>query len=964
MPLKYLHNLIRKQKCLLPCSARIAEVAAVIIVAAIIFQACQEDFSEPTYIDRETLIAEGRYLTARSGDALTIGDNIPEPQPFEVGTPFRLLAFSKPYKTDNAETKATTLRFNTVTREDSITGGVHYMTIDKDPYRPDEWFGFSPLNEREKSNDAIDGLVALDFYGFTYGVPATLSTDYIKLDDAATTVSDTEEPAPADNSTEALHALKRTETVVNNELKDLMRGELLNRNIMNAGTSEVKDDNGTDHTITNPYTQSIIQFRHCFSKLRFQISQQGEDKGEKDANGNNVFTPVFGEDLYLDGIEVTNTYGEGAVYLHDGKVEIKGNPIARQLKFDDGFSGKITVTDTGVGEMIVFPSDGSSLTNMPSDMGDGYNIGLKITVRSKDKNLIKKFLGNTQTPETAETFGTKQITNEEGTTETWYWGTIIKDQITDYYPTTATTDDSGTTGVTKKAVKFKQNNSYMLIITFQKDDVRIITVIPQVMEWLPGEKTTDNEGNVEYWQDQEIGQPQMFDNIVWSDRNLGADAYDPKNDFEKTIGYFYQAGRNIPYFPFAFNNYIDHRPSWNELKRNQDFANKETKWDNNNFRFFPVVDEEIANIGSSKWWVITNNATNPSDNKDPQMYIPEKKPTDRYFDFMVDKSLGENDMHWEQGQSHQPVKGSWIIPTSKDYMSIFPTTPHAGNITFRKGGDNKSPMAWGKNENDPITATKTLRVTVPFYIAGSEEKQKPTDKGEKYAAAWETLFRNNDAGTTHTDLYSLGGPGGMNIKYEPNGDPEDGYASIYVLSMEDGHTQKLTEGKMKNQIIREWGTIYGIKRVYTEEAYRMRWRALIAMEGQYSPGIYIEICRYRCTSKDTFDEETYNTKYDWDHPAARILFPVCGLGDYPGQYINFGTECQYATSDTIKHTDSEGNEFIDKYGERYLKTAKTSAVQIKITGDNACNAYIAVIKDQIDRHFGMQIRPIAKTSLK
>ena len=58
------------------------------------------------------------------------------------------------------------------------------------------------------------------------------------------------------------------------------------------------------------------------------------------------------------------------------------------------------------------------------------------------------------------------------------------------------------------------------------------------------------------------------------------------------------------------------------------------------------------------------------------------------------------------------------IPSSKDFMTIFPSTPHAGNITLRDGGNNSTPMDWGKGDYDlRIEGTNTLRVTVPYYIA-------------------------------------------------------------------------------------------------------------------------------------------------------------------------------------------------------------------------------------------------------
>jgi len=876
--------------------------ALLLIMSGGCFQSCQnEDFDDIP--GTESLIKQGRYLTARNAETFTLVNDTEEPRPFKVGTPYRLLAFTKPYDAVNPtdETNDFNLpRFNKVAWEGVTSGGLRFINIESEP---DKWFGFSALDGETKGSD---GLVSLDFYGFTYGDSLGVHpADYIALDKLPG------ETTPAQGS---LPTLKRTESVTAaGDLNDLMRGVLLNQNIATAG-------------IDNEATQSVIPFRHCFSKLRFQISQQG-DEDNLDADGNP--SPSF-KNLYIDGIEITGTYGTGTVYLQDGKVELSGGKVNRDLKFNKGYNKRITVNNTDVGDIIVFPSDGQALKNQ--DMPDGYSVGVNITVKTTERKDLENMLVNTDSPVNINT-----ETDSEGTT--WYKGTIIKTEVTDYY-----------NGL-QSALYFKQNTTYMLIIIFQKDAVRIITVIPQVEEWLPGEGT-----NKDPWADQELGQPQMFDNIVWSDRNLGADDYNPiGDDFERSVGYFYQSGRNIPYYPFKYNRNSYIKPALSTIDY-QDLANGSSEYGKSIYRFFPIIDSDNLKMSGDPSWTIHNYDTDSktySYRGHPQMIVPESPPADGYyFDFMAGTSsaansgLKDNDdqnMHWERGQAQQPVTGAWVIPSSKEFMAIFPSTPHAGNITFRKGGNNKEPMNWNKNDDDPITNTKTLRVTVPYYVPGMS---KPTGHGDKYAAAWETLDKNGDAGTTHTGEYTLGAPGSYTAQ-EPNGDPDDGYASVYVISYEDGSTESLPDKFMNNNkyVIKKWGTIYAIKRVYTEQAYRMRWRVFCASENTTNPCLYIEICRYRCNPKDTMDESDYDTRYDWDHPAARLYFPICGLGDHSGEYINFGIECQYATSDAING-------------------GTTSAVQIKITGNNAYNSYIAIVRNGINRNFGKQIRPIMHTDGK
>ncbi len=872
------------------------------------FHSCQQDELGETIPDKETLIAQGRYLTARSVDAVAASEDPDRISWFEVGTPYRLLAFTNPYDASAPGDKKNTVnhpRFNKVAWEGTTSAGLRFINIDSDP---DKWFGFSAIGEEQ---GGTDGLVSLDFYGFTYGKKVeTHPSGYIELDNLP------EEKIPGEGS---LTSLKRSEKVSADKtaLNDLLRGESLNQNMATAG----KDASAA--------TQSVLLFKHCFSKLHFLAVQQAEDKSDEKVNP----VPCFAN-LQIEKIEVTRTYGEGAVYLQDGKVQLEGDTISRPLRFKDTFKGNVTLEQVDMGEMIVFPSDGAALKN--EDKADGYSVGLNITVKSTNKTDIEQFLANTGSP-------VKIIpeTSEDG--ETTYKGIIVKKSIIDNY--------------TNKELHFKQNTAYTLVLSFQKDAVRIITVIPQVEEWLPGEGT-----EADPWQDQALGQPQMFDNIVWSDRNLGADHYDPLGeDFEKTIGYFYQSGRNIPYYPFKYKDYDNGKKPVFKDKNNQHMANCNTGWRQSGFRFYPIVDSAILRMsGSSDWTVYDINAPDSLGKKgNPQMYIPEVKPPEEYyFDFMrrIDEWTGgfKQDMHWEKGQRNQPVAGAWIVPSSKDFLTIFPSTPHAGNIVFNKVGNNTDPVNWGiaGTPDYQITGTDVLRVTVPYFKAGSTDADKPnaTEKSQNYRNAWQTLLDNRDEGTSHIDKYGgdeyptgikVGAPGSPdNIKYEPDGDPEDGYASVYVISRAGEDEVKLSDAIKGKFTVKSWGTIYAIKRVYTPQAYRMRWRALIAKEGTQNPCIYIEICRYRCNADDHLNETNYKKDYDWEHPAARLYFPVCGLGDWTGEYINFGTECQYATSDTIR-------------GD------KTSALQIKITGNNASNAYIAVIKGNTRREFAKQIRPIA-----
>jgi len=903
----------------------IVSTAVALTAACGLFQSCtQDEFDEPR-TDTGTLVDTGRYLVAKrvSPESRAESDVLSSRTDwFEPGTPYRLLAFTKPYVAADAMTQtddAGYLRFNQVAWEGCTPDSLRYLNISQDP---GIWFGFAAV-DGERGGD--DGRVSFDFYGFTYGVTADHSESYIPLTRSDGGDGGDVLPGKAVNPA----VVYRYEPVVNGELPDLMWGECRNRNIA---------------TVTADNARSVIPFMHCFSRLRFIVVQQAPE----DDDGNHV--EAF-PGIKVTDVKVKGTYTKAYVNLKDAKIKLPVDgetPVTRSLTLNESFKAKecvVTSRQVEMGQMLVYPTDGSVMSD--DSMSAGFDTGLEITVQSDDRTVIEKFLANTNDADH------RTVTeNPDGT----FSGTVIKEAIIDNY------DEQ------HRPLRLMQGTSYTIVISFQQDAVRIVTVIPQVEEWLPGEGTTESP-----WQNQAMGLPQMFDNIYWSDRNLGADHYDPLgSEFEGTIGYFYQSGRNIPYYPFDTSLYKDsgRYPSWadNDWSMLADVK----PYNSTKHKFYPIVDEQVLNmLHQTTGWSDSKNANSMwvmTDGNSPQMYIPEKKPDGKdgtelkYFDFMKGGAWGSGlatcnggkgaDIGWDTS-ARQPVAGGWAIPTASDFLRIFPSTPHAGNICFRGGGDNSNPMnSWG--QYDLVKDVKTLRVTVPYYTPDMAE---PTNRSDKYREAWRTLKSRNDPGTTHLDAYRQGyGPDlQTNRDTEPDGDPADGSASIYILSREEGSVGRLDDAvynpdhKTYNPgayVIKEWGTIYAIKRAYTSGAYRMRWRVVCA--GLYgtgetrSPGLYIEICRYRCNSDARLTEDRYMLDYDWEHPAAVLYLPICGLGDHDGYYINFGTECQYAVSDKASGWRVPG-------------------VHVKISGDNYANLFMAVVnKPVFNRSFAKQIRPVMK----
>lgn len=231
----------------------------------------------------------------------------------------------------------------------------------------------------------------------------------------------------------------------------------------------------------------------------------------------------------------------------------------------------------------------------------------------------------------------------------------------------------------------------------------------------------------------------------------------------------------------------------------------------------------------------------------------------------------------------------------------------------------------------PINSDITkLRICVPFYKDGWN-----TTRSEYYSSKWEKL---NDPGqyplypsyyynSQHTP-YSY-------IDREPDGDPSPGYCSVYIISREGNDKGSITS-LSSNYTTKEWGTIYGIKKVGTTEAYRMRWKVRNADEKNEEPRLYVEVCMYSCTKDDNLTVDNFRN-YDWEHPVSQMFFPLCG--EVEGRNGGSGPAAGFSS-----------------YGSAVLyATDSDAALHIKITGSNPQNQYMSVVSNEIQTN-AKQIR--------
>lgn len=250
-----------------------------------------------------------------------------------------------------------------------------------------------------------------------------------------------------------------------------------------------------------------LEFRHALSKLTFEVVKQDES-GDAAAQRK------------LDGIYVASIRLKGA--RTEGTLDLASDKW-------NGLQGGDMPTD----EYRGFFTMGSSPWEIPhttpqllkTDNGKGGSATREIYIFPNVDSAGDYLAGERSRPLKVEV-------------------TLRKTSDASYEKTTTyTLHDVAADGTeTTDAFRFKPNFEYRLTITVLRDDVRIVTVSPTVYDWIPA--FTDGDMDVET-----LGRPITFGGLMWMDRNLGAETADCKSldSWYKSIGYFYQHGRNIPY---------------------------------------------------------------------------------------------------------------------------------------------------------------------------------------------------------------------------------------------------------------------------------------------------------------------------------------------------------------------------------------------------------------------------------
>lgn len=200
--------------------------------------------------------------------------------------------------------------------------------------------------------------------------------------------------------------------------------------------------------------------------------------------------------------------------------------------------------------------------------------------------------------------------------------------------------------------QFEMNHEYTLLITVLKDEVRTIAIAPQVYDWID-ENRDDNY----------LGQPVTFANLMWMDRNLGAKSADCENDWENCRGYYYQYARNIPYildkekydaapnkipvypFLYTYNQYGEKVYSVDDVQTT--VLTSQTIRGRKKIAVNPGEDGEyrfISDVNNGGYWMLDENGQEES---------------------FINK-------FWTSSVENHPCPKGWRLPTKEDFASFMP----------------------------------------------------------------------------------------------------------------------------------------------------------------------------------------------------------------------------------------------------------------------------------------------------
>ena len=551
----------------------------------------------------------------------------------------------------------------------------------------------------------------------------------------------------------------------------------------------------------------VLPFEHALASVSFLISKQDE-------SGDDLYQRQL-ERVRVTGIRIDNAAERATMDVVTGGWDWTRSDVGSREVWSDAEGVALTTSpaDIPAGDILVFPNDDGDDTNNGAVPADPYRYRKASddeSARGGEQLIV------TVTLEGLEAWDPATLAHVP-LNKTLADGTEVTDGRCELSCPVRVYDDG--TGEDHGPLHMERNMKYTVSVLVMRDNVKIITVSPMVYEWVEEDLTEEA---------RTYGQPVVFGDVVWMDRNLGATSADCERDWLHSLGYWYVYARNIPfimdmdvfeekgYYINANNVLVDASgktvkptagadPAWPDyfVYTYDDRGRKVSGYQNKTLVMLKNLPE---NEGLSDREVV---AIDPGD---PGTYDYLFYSSGASYWYTTGTHTFTN-TYWYT-TSQQPVPKGWRLPTAKDVYSIMPEE------TFN----------W-------------YSASARYNVVGLPTPKATSGTARTYAGNYKYQF-----------IYG-------NVKVDPEADPDADFTA--PLRTEVAKTR-----------------LYGIKHQGTDKAYRY----MIEMhDSNVERGGWVRFSQFPASADDIFESEgTGNArkwnlhKFDWEHPSAYLDFPLQG----------------------------------------------------------------------------------------